>query len=90
MINLIHALKRNNNLSRLSIDGFNNLNYSDYMDEEMNILEAKLNLLISKVENLKKENLEMKPTLHLAQEEIVLLKTKINEATIKIASGGYS
>ena len=54
------------------------------MDEEMNILEAKLNLLISKVENLKKENLEMGPTLHRAQEEVVLLKSKIHEATIKI------
>ena len=54
------------------------------MDEEMNILEAKLNLLISKVENLKKENLEMKPTLHRTQEEVLLLKAKINEATIKI------
>jgi len=50
----------------------------------MNILEAKLNLLISKVENLKKENLEMKPTLHRTQEEVLLLKAKINEATIKI------
>ena len=54
------------------------------MDEEMNILEAKLNLLISKVENLKKENLEMKPTLHRTQEDVLLLKAKINEATIKI------
>ncbi|MDC0422789.1 hypothetical protein OAL85_00735 [Methylophilaceae bacterium] len=54
------------------------------MDEEINLLETKLNLLVNKIENLKKENLEMGPTLHLAQEEVVLLKSKIHEATIKI------
>jgi|TARA_B110000037_G_scaffold94382_1_gene110853 chromosome segregation ATPase len=54
------------------------------MDEEINLLETKLNLLVNKIENLKKENLEMGPTLHRAQEEVVLLKSKIHEATIKI------
>ena len=54
------------------------------MDEEINLLEAKLNLLVNKIDNLKKENLEMKPNLHRAQEEVLLLKTKINDATIKI------
>jgi chromosome segregation ATPase len=54
------------------------------MDKEINLLETKLNLLVNKIENLKKENLEMKPTLHRAQEEVTLLKAKINEATIKI------
>ena len=68
----------------MSIDGYNDLNYSEHMDEEINILEAKLNLLVNKIENLKKENLEMKPNLHRAQEEVLLLKTKINDATIKI------
>ena len=33
---------------------------------------------------LHKQNLEMKPTLHRTQEEVLLLKAKINEATIKI------
>jgi len=68
----------------MSIDGYNDLNYSEHMDEEINILEAKLNLLVNKIDNLKKENLEMKPNLHRAQEEVLLLKTKINDATIKI------
>jgi predicted nucleic acid-binding Zn-ribbon protein len=68
----------------MSIDGYSNLNYSEHMDEEINILEAKLNLLVNKIDNLKKENLEMKPNLHRAQEEVLLLKTKINDATIKI------
>tara|TARA_B110000967_G_scaffold138623_1_gene141537 strand:- start:146 stop:346 length:201 start_codon:yes stop_codon:yes gene_type:complete len=54
------------------------------MDEEINLLEAKLNLLVNKIENLKTENLNIKPDLHRAQEEILLLKAKINEATIKI------
>ena len=54
------------------------------MDKEINLLETKLNLLVNKIENLKKENLEMGPTLHRAQEEVVLLKSKIHEATIKI------
>tara|TARA_B100000780_G_scaffold148179_1_gene103543 strand:- start:402 stop:644 length:243 start_codon:yes stop_codon:yes gene_type:complete len=68
----------------MSIDGYNNLNYSNHMNEQMNMLEIKLNLLVIKVEGLKKENLDMKPTLHNAQDEILLLKAKINEATIKI------
>ena len=68
----------------MSIDGYNNLNYSNHMNEQMNMLEIKLNLLVIKVESLKKENLDMKPTLHNAQDEILLLKAKINEATIKI------
>ena len=54
------------------------------MDKEINLLETKLNLLVNKIDTLKKENLEMKPTLHRAQEEVTLLKAKINEATIKI------
>ena len=54
------------------------------MDKEINLLETKLNLLVNKIENLKKENLDMKPDLHSAQEEVLLLKAKIHEATIKI------
>ena len=54
------------------------------MDKEINLLETKLNLLVNKFESLKKENLEMKPSLHRAQEEVVSLKAKINEATMKI------
>ena len=40
------------------------------MLNELNLLENKLNTLIEKVEALKKENDELKPSLHLAQEEI--------------------
>ena len=54
------------------------------MDKEINLLETQLNLLVNKIESLKKENLEMKPSLHHAQEEVVSLKAKINEATMKI------
>jgi len=54
------------------------------MDEEINLLETKLNLLVGKIEILKKENSEMKPNLYRAQEEMLRLKAKINEATIKI------
>ena len=54
------------------------------MDKEINLLETKLNLLVNKIERLKKENLEMKPSLHRAQEEVISLKAKINEATMKI------
>ena len=54
------------------------------MDKEINLLETKLKLLVNKIESLKKENLEMKPSLHRAQEEVVSLKAKINEATMKI------
>jgi chromosome segregation ATPase len=54
------------------------------MDKEINLLETKLNLLVNKIDTLKKENLDMKPALHRAEEEVLLLKAKINEATIKI------
>ena len=54
------------------------------MLDELNLLESKLNKLIGAVEVLKKENDELKPNLHLAKEEIQTLKTKMNEATLKV------
>ena len=54
------------------------------MLDELNLLESKLNKLIEAIEVLKKENDELKPTLHLANEEIQTLKTKMNEATLKV------
>jgi len=54
------------------------------MDEQINSLETKLNLLVDKIEALKNENSEIKPSLYRAQEENILLRAKINEATIKI------
>ena len=54
------------------------------MDEQINSLETKLNLLVDKIEALKNENSEIKPSLYRAQEENTLLRSKINEATIKI------
>tara|TARA_B110000261_G_scaffold129670_1_gene145293 strand:+ start:629 stop:820 length:192 start_codon:yes stop_codon:yes gene_type:complete len=54
------------------------------MLDELNLLESKLSKLIEAVEALKKENEELKPNLHLAKEEIQALKTKMNEATLKV------
>ncbi len=54
------------------------------MLDELNLLESKLIKLIEAVEVLKKENDELKPNLHLAKEEIQSLKTKMNEATLKV------
>jgi len=54
------------------------------MLNELNLLEKKLNTLIEKIEVLKKENDELKPSLHLAQEEIQGLKNKMNEVTLKV------
>ena len=54
------------------------------MLDELNLLESKLNKLIEAVEELKKENNELKPNLHLAKEEIQALKTEMNEATLKV------
>jgi uncharacterized coiled-coil DUF342 family protein len=54
------------------------------MDEQINSLETKLNLLVDKIEALKNENSEIKPSLYRAQEENTLLRAKINEAAIKI------
>ena len=54
------------------------------MLDELNLLESKLNKLIEAVEELKKENNELKPNLHLAQEEIQSLKNKMNEVTLKV------
>ncbi|MGE4597421.1 MAG: hypothetical protein AAEA78_05595 [Methylophilaceae bacterium] len=54
------------------------------MDEDLNLLENKLNQLVDFVIVLKEENAELKPKLQRAQEEIQQLKTKINAATVKI------
>ena len=54
------------------------------MLDELNLLESKLIKLIEAVEVLKNENDELKPNLHLANEEIQTLKTKMNEATLKV------
>ena len=54
------------------------------MLDELNLLESKLIKLIEAVEVLKKENDELKPNLHLAKEENLALKTKMNEATLKV------
>ena len=54
------------------------------MQEEINSLESKLDQLINKIDLLKDENSSIKPRLHQAEEEVRNLKTKINEATIKI------
>ena len=54
------------------------------MLDELNLLEGKLSKLIEAVEVLKIENDELKPNLHLAKEEIQTLKTKMNEATLKV------
>jgi|TARA_B110000238_G_C15758726_1_gene282448 uncharacterized protein (TIGR02449 family) len=54
------------------------------MLDELNLLENKLTQLIETVQSLKKENEELKPNLQLAKEETQTLKTKMNEATLKI------
>jgi|TARA_B110000093_G_scaffold156668_1_gene174460 uncharacterized protein (TIGR02449 family) len=54
------------------------------MLDELNLLGNKLTQLIETVQSLKKENEELKPNLQLAKEEIQTLKTKMNEATLKI------
>ena len=54
------------------------------MDEEITTLEAKLTELVNAVGSLRQENNEMKPSLEKLQEENKILKSKINEATMKI------
>jgi len=54
------------------------------MDEEIKMLEDKLTMLVNAVNSLKQENNEIKPTIEILQEENRALKTKINEATVKI------
>lgn len=54
------------------------------MDEEIKMLEDKLTMLINAVNSLKQENNEIKPSIEILQEENRALKTKINEATVKI------
>jgi chromosome segregation ATPase len=55
-----------------------------WMDEDINILESKLNQLFDFVSTLKKENANLKPSLQNAQEEILILKNRINDATLKV------
>ncbi len=54
------------------------------MQEEINSLEEKLNLLAAKIGDLRNESVTFKPKLHKAEEEIKLLKQKISEASTKI------
>tara|TARA_B100000035_G_scaffold112916_1_gene95787 strand:+ start:37 stop:228 length:192 start_codon:yes stop_codon:yes gene_type:complete len=54
------------------------------MDEEIKMLEDKLTMLVNAVNSLKQENNEIKPSIEILQEENRALKTKINEATVKI------
>lgn len=66
------------------IDSLSELNYSWQMDEEITTLEAKLTELVNAVGSLRQENNEMKPSVEKLQEENKILKTKINEAAMKI------
>ena len=68
----------------MAIDDGENLNYSEQMDDDINILENKLNQLFVFVNNLKEENADLKPSLKNAQQEILVLKNKINDATLKM------
>ncbi len=54
------------------------------MDEEIKMLEEKLTMLVNAVNSLKQENNEIKPSIEILQEENRALKSKINEATVKI------
>ena len=54
------------------------------MDEEITALEAKLTELVNAVSSLRNENNEIKPSIEKLQEENRVLKSKINEATMKI------
>ena len=54
------------------------------MDEEITALEAKLTELVNAVRSLRNENNEIKPSVEKLQEENRILKSKINEATMKI------
>ena len=54
------------------------------MDEEITALEAKLTVLVNAVSSLRHENNEIKPSVEKLQEENRILKSKINDATMKI------
>ena len=54
------------------------------MDEEITALEEKLTALVNAVSSLRHENNEIKPSVEKLQEENRILKSKINEATMKI------
>lgn len=54
------------------------------MDEEITALETKLTELVNAVSSLRHENNEIKPSVEKLQEENRILKSKINEATMKI------
>ena len=68
----------------MAIDDGENLNYSECMDEDINLLENKLNQLFDFITTLKEDNADLKPSLQNAQQEIIVLKNKINDATLKM------
>ena len=71
-------------MTEVFIDSAYELNYSLKMDEEITALEAKLTELVNAVSSLRHENNEIKPSVEKLQEENRILKSKINEATMKI------
>ena len=71
-------------MTEVFIDSSYELNYSWKMDEEITALEAKLTELVNAVSLLRHENNEIKPSVEKLQEENRILKSKINEATMKI------
>ena len=54
------------------------------MDEEITTLEEKITELVNAIGSLRHENNEIKPSVEKLQEENRILKSKINEATMKI------
>lgn len=62
--------------------GFNN--YSSWMDADLKALEDKISQLVVLTQTVRKDNLELRQSLALAQDEARLLKAQMQQASEKL------
>ncbi len=60
------------------------LNYSDYMDADLKVLEQKLSHLISLCSDLRNENSQLRLDLNAMQSDSVLLKANMVKASERL------
>lgn len=66
----------------MTTQGFSN--YSDIMETDLNVLEAKLTQLIELCQSLRAENLQLRQELAQARDDTKQLKTQMTEASTRL------
>ena len=66
----------------MTTQGFSN--YSDIMETDLNVLEAKLTQLIELCQSLRAENLQLRQELAQARDDTKQLKSQMTEASARL------